>query len=133
MTIHQKISALRARIAQTPDGALLVPSSDLCMIFDALDRSVSREDRTATLLRAAQNLIEARDTLKHAQGLIDSANIRAYNEVIPALDRLQDRLDAGCHLVKMDSTKYALFDMLDVIASGKTVRELMVNLVMVDC
>lgn len=71
--------------------------------------------------------------LRELLDAIESADKRAYDTVIPALDRLQDMLNASCHLIKRDATTYALLDMNTIIASGKTVRELMVNLVMVDC
>jgi hypothetical protein len=135
MTINHKISALRSKIAQTPDGALLVSSNDLRMMLDMLDRTHQREKKANTLLVSAQKLIEAREPLKHAQGLIDSANIRAYDTVIPSLDRLQDRLDVGDVLkICPTGTSYELVKPSGrTAASGKTVRELMVNLVMTDC
>ena len=68
-------------------------------------------------------------------GVYDAAEkIRsiAFNAVIPALDLLQTRLDAGCLITEQDSRWY-LFDRDgETVTSGDTVREMIVNLIFTD-
>ena len=52
----------------------------------------------------------------------------AFNSVIPALDLLQTRLEAGCELEEQDG-QWCLFDVAgEYVAGGDTVREMIINL-----
>jgi len=57
----------------------------------------------------------------------------AVEKAIPALDRLQDRLEAGSGIVFQDNRWY-LFDADgEVVCYGKSIREMLIDLIFVDC
>ena len=57
----------------------------------------------------------------------------AFNAVIPALDLLQTRLEAGCEIKYQDDGRWCLFDTHgEYVTSGKTVRDMIVNLIFTD-
>ena len=52
---------------------------------------------------------------------------------VPSIDRLQDRLEQGCRLAKQDG-RWWLFDAEgEGIAGGETLRDVLVNLIFMDC
>lgn len=54
-------------------------------------------------------------------------------EIVPSLDLLQTRLERGEYLAKQDGLWY-LFDVDgEGVVSGKNLRELLINLIWVDC
>ena len=57
----------------------------------------------------------------------------AVENAIPALDRLQDRLEQGAKIVFQDD-RWCLFQKDgEFICSGETIREMLMNLIFVDC
>ena len=57
----------------------------------------------------------------------------AVENAIPSLDRLQDRLEAGSKISFQDS-RWCLFDKEgEWICSGESIRQMLVNLIFVDC
>lgn len=62
-----------------------------------------------------------------------SALCDTIEQMVPSIDRLQDRLEEGCHLEK-DDGKWWLFDARgEGIVGGETLRELLINLIFRDC
>ena len=56
----------------------------------------------------------------------------AFNAVIPALDLLQARLESGCEIKEQDG-HWCLFDINgEYVIGGKTVREMIVNIIFTD-
>ena len=70
-------------------------------------------------------------------GVYDAAEkIRAitFNSVIPGIDLLQDRLEAGCEIKEDSDGTWCLFDVSgEYITGGETVREMIINLIFTDC
>ena len=57
----------------------------------------------------------------------------AIKQAIPSLDRLQERLEAGAKIVFQDG-KWWLFDKdSEAICYGNSIREMLINLIFVDC
>ena len=57
----------------------------------------------------------------------------AFMAVVPSFDLLQARLENGCEIKQQDSRWY-LYDRDDeYVASGYTIRGLLVNLIFTDC
>lgn len=62
-----------------------------------------------------------------------SALCDAVEGVIPALDRLQERLEAGATITQQEGM-YCLFDVRgEGVAAGITLRSMLINLIFVDC
>lgn len=61
-----------------------------------------------------------------------SALCDAVEGAIPSLDLLQARLDKGCD-IKKHNDQYYLFDGMDIVCSGDTVRTMLMNLIFTDC
>lgn len=57
----------------------------------------------------------------------------AVEKVIPSLDRLQDRLEAGAIITFQDGRWRLLDAAKELVCSGKSIREMLVNLIFVDC
>lgn len=57
---------------------------------------------------------------------------QAYEEVLPALDRLEEQLTAGAE-IKYQDDKWMLFDDGGVICYGDSIRKMLINLIMVVC
>ena len=54
-------------------------------------------------------------------------------QMYPVLDRLQDRLEAGAR-IEFQNSKWHLFDSDgEQVCYGDSIREMLVNLIMVDC
>lgn len=63
-----------------------------------------------------------------------TALCRAVKEAVPSLDRLQDRLEQGAFIDKADEDCWGIFDKDgECLCWGKTIREMMVNLIWLDC
>ena len=66
--------------------------------------------------------------------LIHDASKRHYfDTVIPALDRLQDRLEQGCRIEYQDDLWWLFESSGEGVVSGKTIRALIVSLIFTDC
>ena len=60
-------------------------------------------------------------------------SLKIIAQMIPALDRLQDRLEAGDRIVFQDG-KWRLFDSEgEQVCSGDSIRDMLISLIMVDC
>ena len=58
----------------------------------------------------------------------------AFKAVIPALDLLQARLEAGCEIKEDSDGTWCLFDVSgEYVTGGETVREMIINLIFTDC
>ena len=70
-------------------------------------------------------------------GVYDAAEkIRAiaFNAVIPGIDLLQTRLEAGCEIVEEQDGTWCLFDTDgEYVTGGDTVRDMIINLIFTDC
>lgn len=57
-----------------------------------------------------------------------------YKNMIPGLDRLEDRLRDGCYIeVGSDSLVYLYNEDAEWLMSGETLRKLLVSVIMMDC
>lgn len=58
---------------------------------------------------------------------IDSADL------IPSLDRLQERMEGGCYLAKQDGKWWLFGPDGEGLVCGETLRDVLINLVWLDC
>ena len=61
----------------------------------------------------------------------DAANV--IENMIPSLDLLQSRLEDGCKIKKQDGVWYLFEQNGEGVCSGETIREMLINLIFVDC
>jgi len=57
----------------------------------------------------------------------------AVENAIPALDHLQKRLERQAYIAKQDGLWHLFAKSGDSITSGRTIREMLINLIFVDC
>lgn len=73
----------------------------------------------------------------HAENYADQNGVELvplYKEAtIPFLDRLQELIDNGAYILKQDEIYWLFTKYGEGICAGKTVREMMVNLVLTVC
>ena len=62
-----------------------------------------------------------------------SALCDAVDSVVPGIDRLEDRLLAGCEITRQESRWYLHDRGGEYITSGDTLRQLIINVVFIDC
>ena len=52
---------------------------------------------------------------------------------IPAIDLLEKRLENGCEIVRQDKKWYLFDDEGEPITNGETLRDILINLIFLDC
>ncbi|RLJ20019.1 hypothetical protein DJ031_06835 [bacterium endosymbiont of Escarpia laminata] len=62
-----------------------------------------------------------------------SALCDAVESVVPGIDRLEDRLLAGCEITRQDSRWYLYDRSGEYVTSGDTLRKMIINVVFSDC
>ena len=85
-------------------------------------KAIEIEDATAIAWTAAEMIAESHTNKAYMKSM-----------GVPALDLLETRFEAGCYIGKGDRG-WCLFEKNgEMVTGGKTIRQLLVNLILTDC
>ena len=61
------------------------------------------------------------------------AMVKLIKNMVPSIDLLQTRLENGCYLSKQDGEWWLFEEDGEGICGGKNLRDILVNLILLDC